>query len=363
MISTAFILDVVASELKHHEGVVFGVSHGDCIVISSTCCLHAGLTPVATTRFDETGLPKLTVRDGAWSLRTPHGRKVPVTVLRWSSDFAARYQGLVDTPALARKTCAVVGVSSIGALLALYLARACVRLVLVDAEPVALENCIRSVFTVPHIGTPKVLAAADLAMAANPRAEVIPIQENWDPANDELNVLLDRADLIVNCASTGVGFGLADRYHRTKPMLFPALHANAASGEVFVSTGNVAPERACFTCYRGSVGAAIPSGRRWNYSSADHELEAEPGLGPDIGHVVSIAAALALGVLSGTPERVLFDDRQLLLLSNRKGALFEESYATRWIRVKRVPDCPNHEAPEVVDPSEYARLIAEIPRM
>ena len=357
----AFVLDVLIPEIAGFAGILYGTHAGRRTVIASILNFP-GLVPVATLGDRQDSLPTLVSGNGDDDWKLVDGdASVPVTILRWSSDFAARHQGLIDTPELAHKSCGIVGTSSIGLPIALHLARAGVRVTLFDDERVALENVIRSAFEVGQVGMHKVFAAAELATAANPRATIVCLPRKWSPSDGVSQDFLDPVDLIVNAASNSTGFALAERYHRKTPLLFPGVHAGAASGELFVSHGVANPDSPCFTCYRGSVGASIDSGRRWNYSSADHELEAEPGLGPDIGHVVSVTAAIALNLLAGKAERVLDRERQLLLVSNRRGALFEESYSSRWIRVKRLPDCPNHAPRESVDPGELSQLMSSIP--
>jgi len=87
---------------------------------------------------------------------------------------------------------------------------------------------------------------------------------------------------------------------------------------------------------------------------------ARAGLGADIGHVVAITASLAINVLAGTTDRVMEPGRQLLLLSNRKGALLPTPFASAWFRVPRDPNCPNHSERAPVGAKDLEALLASV---
>lgn len=358
-----FVLDTVLTQLERHEGRVFGVWRTD--PSSTTVVLAAtepadGLVAVGGTAMGD--WPHVG-RDasGAWSW---NGQRVEI--LRHSSDYVARHAGLVDPSRLASSHVGIVGLGSVGLPLSVLLGRAGVgRLTLLDGERVELENLTRTGAELTDVGRLKVDAAADRIVAANPAVRVRAIAEQFPAALNVHGDLFDDVDLVVAAASNAVGFSLAERFHHRVPVVYPALHAKAASGEVFFSLGAEHTARACFTCFRGATkgpGEPLPpqSSRSWNYAAPGQELAAEPGLGADIGHVVAITASIAINILAGTTKQVVEPDRQLLLLSNRKGALLPAPFTSAWFRVARDPSCPNHADRAPMRPADVEALLASV---
>jgi hypothetical protein len=360
-----FVLDYLLEQLRTHRGAVFGVERsawwGETIVLSALSPSE-GLVPVGATgggrlaqvTWDEQGRPYL------------HGKEVEV--LPYRHDYPARTAGLVDTSKLNDACVAILGLGSVGNPMALGFARAGVgRLVLWDGDRVALANLSRSGFDITQLDESKVLATARNVVAANPAVEVRTVARNFDPTNDGDSIHFDDVDLIVSAASNKVGFALAEMFHHRVPMLFPGLHAGAASGELFVSLGAAFPEQACFSCFRGALAKkelphAEGAERSWNYQGAGGELIAEPGLGADIGHVVSMATAVGLQILAGNVGRVLSSGKQLLLASNRNGHLFEQAYTTSWNTVPRDPNCPNHVARAIASETDVDDTLQALQR-
>lgn len=354
MSARGFILDAVVDALRLDPAQpVYGIDvtrNGFRRVVVASVEPRVGLTRLG--RLAESG--------GRWWI-TLGSERLELEPIPFEHSYLARHAGIVEPSVLRGKRAAVVGVGSVGLPVAMFLGRAGVDVTLIDRDTVALENLTRTGFSIDQLGIPKVEAAAELLVHANPGLDVRQHRHTLHDFEVEVPRFGMDHDLVICCASNAAGFELAARHHRQVPMLFPALHPMAASGEVFVSLGEADAERACFACFRERLhrSAPTPPSHAWNYGS-DGELQAQPGLGADIATVVAITAGMAIRILAGTADEVL-DGRQLLLVSNRRGALFEEAWTTRWFDVLRDPDCPNHgggplaEAVEVPDIPELQR--------
>lgn len=332
-----FVLDSVVPALRSHAGRLHGFRDEGATVIVSTA-ERSGLIPVATTQ-PNGELPLARADGDPPTITLADGGLEHVEVLRMTTDYGARLAGIVDSHMLAEKHVLIIAAGSLGLPIALHLARCGVgRMAIVDPDVVSLENLSRTGFVITQLGKSKALAAQELILRANPAVDVLPSICVFHDLDDDS---LDDADLIVAAASDVAAHEVAARAHSRTAIIAPAAHARAASGEVFVSLGRRDAARACFTCFRGSM--TMAHGRTWNYASADHELAAEPGLGPDVAHITSIAASIAVNVLAGTPERVLDPNGgQVLFCSHRAGGLLAAPFESVWVRVPRHPDCPNH---------------------
>jgi len=342
MTSNVYLLDTIVDCLGNTSGMLYGY-HSEsgnrrCTII---CSLEPrpGLVPVASLEAGQ-DLPHLIPDgNGGWSLQAQDRGSVPTTILRFSHDYGMRMAGVVDATILGSKRALIVGTGSIGSPLALQLARAGVgALTLCDPDRVELPNLCRSGFSVDQLGMPKVEALAELVLRANPAINLQLLDRSLSDALDEDPNAVGMPDIIIAAATNAVGFHIAAEYHRAVPIIFPALHRRAASGEIFVSSGM---SSACFACYRGLVHRAAEStAQSWNYDSAEGELQAEPGLGADIGHVVTIAASIAINILTGADGRTFGGN--LLLVGNRAGGMFDDAYSSRWANVMRDDACPYH---------------------
>lgn len=342
--SRVLLLDEVAGALAGHRGLVFGVAHASGANTQRVLVSleeRAGLSPIAST-LESPGLPRLVcVPEDGWSV-VDGAETTRCEVVPWRETYFSRSAGIVDATDFPSGHAVIVGCGSVGGPVAIKLAKSGVCVSLFDAEPVALENLIRTRYSARHIGDPKVFALRELIIDANPTARVRAYRAQLHEALDADPGVLDDADLIVNCASNAVGFEISARFHSKTPMLFPGMHARGASAELFVSLAADAKADACFACYRARVGGATPPARSWNYGGPGGELAAEPALEADIGHLTSITASVALRVLAGRAGEVLQANRRLLLLTNVGGALLEAPFETRWIEVRRDPTCPYH---------------------
>jgi molybdopterin/thiamine biosynthesis adenylyltransferase len=365
IVTKVFVFDRVLPELDRAKGNLYGLEvrrAGERRVVVASTKPKRGLTVVASV-VPTRELPLVCREGDSWVVRGQAGDRVPVEVVRWSTDYAARQAGIVDTSALGRMHLGVIGVSSVGLPISTYAVRSGVgTMTVVDPDTVALENLCRMGFTTDQINMPKVQAAAEILSAINPLADIRPVAKPLQSLLDDPNDPLGSADLIVAAASNAVGFALAAEYHHRIPIIFPAMYRRGIAGEIFVSGGKSHADRACFACFRGRVGGrATESGRTWNYDAPGQELAAQPALGADIGIVTAIASSIAVNILAGDADRVIDLSRPLLLVSNRTDSVLPASYETRWILVDRDPICPNHAPRQEPTATELEEVLASIP--
>jgi len=100
------------------------------------------------------------------------------------------------------KSVAVIGVGGVGAWVAFDLALTGVeKLIMIDSDIVKNHNLNRTPFRVDQIGTPKVLAVAELIAERRPQCTVIPIAKPVETLS-EYEVGLLRDAVIIDCRDT-----------------------------------------------------------------------------------------------------------------------------------------------------------------
>ncbi|NVB78938.1 MAG: hypothetical protein HOV81_11120 [Kofleriaceae bacterium] len=186
----------------------------------------------------------------------------------------------------------VVGAGGLGGPLALALGAAGVELVIVDHDTVELSNLHRQIqFTASDIGKSKATVLASAVVAAGGKARGY--QTKWT-AEDADDISGD-CDLIVDgCDDPATKFAVADWAVATgKPYVIAA--ALRYGGNVLVG----APGHACYRClFEEPVDAAT--------------CAAAGVLGPVVGVIGGVAAALAIGLARGDSSHAgsifVFDD-------------------------------------------------------
>jgi molybdopterin/thiamine biosynthesis adenylyltransferase len=187
----------------------------------------------------------------------------------------------------------VVGAGGLGGPLALALGAAGVELVIVDPDVVEVSNLHRQIqFTAADVGTAKATTLASRVVQAGGRAKGYRLRWVAEDADD----LSGTSDLIVDGSDDPVTkFAVADWAVATgKPYVIAA--ALRFGGNVLVG----APGTACYRCLFEEPVAA-------------DTCAAAGVLGPVVGAIGGIAAALALGVVRDQPRDNLgtlyaFDD-------------------------------------------------------
>ncbi|WP_432193703.1 ThiF family adenylyltransferase [Streptomyces sp. bgisy027] len=284
----------------------------------------------------------------------------------------ARTGGLLS-PALAGRHVLLVGAGSVGSYLADVLVRSGVgRLTVVDPDRVEAANIGRSLFIAHDIGTPKAKASVRHLRNVHPgvkarawRASVADIPpKRW-------RKLLPHVDLVIAATDDNAAQQRLNHlaYWFGTPAVFVGLYQGAAGGEVVFSK----PPLPCWACSTGGVRESLGGlGMRPDTDYDTGRSFAVPGLLPDIQHVASSGAKIALALLHGDERdritcflaKPLEEQLSMVLMAMEPDHwLFpkvmgevpgQHAFQSIWVRTGRRPDCPVcGEESRRVDPLEY----------
>lgn len=320
-----------------------------------------GLSPVPT-RPDNHGVLR---RAGAWFGLT--GR----ASLRQA--LFARTGGLLS-PALADRHVLLVGAGSVGSYLADVLVRSGVgRTTVVDPDHVEAVNIGRSLFTARDIGSPKAKATARHLRTVHPgiRTRV------WKASVEDIEPkrwrkILPHVDLVIAATDDNAAQQRLNHlaYWFGKPAVFVGLYQGASGGEVVFSR----PPLPCWACSTGGVRESLGDlGMRPDTDYGTGRSFAVPGLLPDIQHVASSGAKIALALLhdDDAQDRItrflakpLAEPLPMVLMAMEPDHWFfpkilgeapgQHAFQSIWVRTGRRPDCPVcGDESRRVDPLEY----------
>jgi molybdopterin/thiamine biosynthesis adenylyltransferase len=210
----------------------------------------------------------------------------------------------------------LVGAGGLGSPVAFYLAAAGVgRIGLIDADTVGLSNLQRQILhTVPDLGRPKVISAAEKLQALNPDLTVETYQKFFDL--ETAAALIPNYDIVIDCTDN-----FPARYNINeacikygKPFVYGGVLA--WSGQIFTILPGKGP---CFRCiFRNEPPSTAPS------TSELGVLGAVPGV------IGTLQAAEAIRYLLGTGELLV----GRMLVYDALSAAFSE------ISLERDSSCP-----------------------
>jgi len=217
---------------------------------------------------------------------------------------------MTATPARVPLRATVIGAGGLGGPIALSLAAAGVELVIVDHDTVELSNLHRQLqFTTQDLGHPKATRLAGLVVARGGSARGVVMK--WRP--EEVDDHTMDADLVVDASDDPeTKFAAAD-WAVANGRAYVIAAALRYGGNVMAGT----PGYSCYRCLFEEPGEAPTCG--------------DAGvLGPVVGAVGGLAAAIALGILQGDRRfagtLVVIDDLR--------------TSAPRFIRFSPRPGCP-----------------------
>jgi molybdopterin/thiamine biosynthesis adenylyltransferase len=203
-----------------------------------------------------------------------------------SPKYFDRIGGQINVPLLATRYVVVVGVGTVGSPVAEHLAKDGVgSFLFIDGDTYEEVNRVRHVLPPAYLGANKAEAMRDFLLSEQiPGLSVLALPRYVDDSmsDDELDVLLDPADLII------AGTGERDVQRRLGaralaldiPAIFPALYPDGG-GEVFIQTS---PQSPCYFCMDG-------------FRRGDEPVRGAEALGVDTLPVIQTAIELGLGIL------------------------------------------------------------------
>ena len=282
------------------------------------------------------------------------GLPEPETVLLLSAAETTdeRRRGLVAGEGLGASRVDLFGAGSLGSKVAVSLAEAGVgRLVVYDRDFLDTSNLVRHACDRMDLGRAKSIAVAEKCALRGVQASAISTDVTA-LTDDALDALVEGSDLLVaTMDSPQAQFLVNEAAVRNRiPAIFAGAFERACGGEIVVVRPGGGP------CLYDAVGfrAGLSDGiqlqqRRQAYQDADqHRLDAEPGLGADIGYLAAMTAAFALAVLDPTGSRAdLLDDAHAFTLAHggsrprdAYAELFRAPFDLVHARIVRDEPCP-----------------------
>lgn len=282
------------------------------------------------------------------------GLPEPETVLLLSGSEAMdeRRRGLVEAERLGASRVDLFGAGSLGSKVAVLLAEAGVgRLVNYDRDFMDTSNLVRHVCDRLDLGRAKNVAVAEKCALRGVQASAISTDVT-ELADDDLDALVEGSDLLVATMDSPQAQFVVNEAAVRKgiPAIFAGAFERACGGEIVVVRPGGGPCLFDAVGFRAGLSVGIQlKERRQAYQDADqNRLDAEPGLGADIGYLAAMTTAFALAVLDPTGSRAdLLDDRHAFTLvhggSRPRDAyaeLFRAPFDLVHARIIRDEPCP-----------------------
>ncbi|MFJ3922819.1 HesA/MoeB/ThiF family protein [Streptomyces sp. NPDC090022] len=286
----------------------------------------------------------------------------------------ARTGGLLS-PELAGAHVLLVGVGSVGSYLADVLVRSGIgRLTLVDPDRVEASNVGRALFGVRDIGRNKAKVTARRLRRINRKLSVdVRPYEVARLDNHSWQQLIAGAHLVIAATDDNAAQQRLNHlsYFVGRPAVFVGLYEGAAGGEIVYTT----PGSPCWSCATGGVRERLGDlGHQPRTDYGTGRTYAVPGLLPDIQHLASSAAKVALSLLHEPdgPERIggflsmpLREGLSMVQFGMEPDHWFfpmildgvpgQHAFQSVWLRTGSRPDCAVCGNPALrSDPGDYA---------
>ena len=208
--------------------------------------------------------------------RTEEQSRVPINLVSRLDRLSDRDGSLIDRDGLKRKHALIIGLGSIGSILASDLARCGVgRFTIADAERLEWGNVVRHAAGLSAVGRLKSRIVSDLIVDRNPDAEVSEISlELGSASRENYAQAVASADIVICATDNRVSRLMCNRLcvKYSKKVIFGGLTAGAFAGMVFQFRP---PETMCYQCFVSSFPDA----------AADRETEASAYAGGPDGHL------------------------------------------------------------------------------
>ncbi len=248
-----------------------------------------------------------------------------------ANTFSGSSQINQNSLTLAGKTCLVIGLGSLGSVVAETLTSLGASLVLIDGEKVDVANPIRQIYQVDQVGQAKASACAELVAKKSNSKETsqrfFAYQFAISPEEESLlqleNILIEhKIDVAVVATGTGNDRIISQALvSKNIPHVVVSCYERARFFEAIIVDGKGGP---CFGCVRGhlylGVAPSLTPEQRARYVSSEHDLMAEPATRVETGRAADLAAHIAYGLLNldTTPwlSRALAEEQTFFLGGN-----------------------------------------------
>lgn len=331
-------------------------AEGKVQILSSTRDVEL-LVPVGTvnpTSPESGARVTVTLGGASYLLELEPGLPEPESVLLLSpvETMDERRRGLVAGEGLGASRVGLFGAGSLGSKVAVLLAEAGVgRLISYDRDFMDTSNLVRHACDGLDLGRAKNVAVAEKCALRGVQASAISADVT-QLADDDLDALVMGSDLLVaTMDSPQAQFLVNEAAVRNRiPAIFAGAFERACGGEILVVRSGGGPCLFDAVGFRAGLSAGIQlKERRQAYQDADqNRLDAEPGLGADIGYLAAMTAAFALAVLDPTGSRAdLLDDAHAFTLAHggsrprdAYAELFRAPFDLVHARIVRDEPCP-----------------------
>lgn len=241
--------------------------------------------------------------NGEWMFHRLDSQHTYMTMMTFSmvAKLFSRNTGLLESECMLAKTAVIVGCGSVGALVALELARAGVgRFVLIDGDILEIHNICRHQLGFRDLGRFKTEAVLEAIHNINPGADVKTFCGTLQDMPEEMLENLGEAIIVGtgdNRESSAVANDLAAKFRQ--PFVATGCWNRAHAGEVFYWY----PDSG-LPLYREAFRKLITDERPKAHEAyfgdeTDAEkLNFEPGISSDIGFVTSVALKIILDLLN-----------------------------------------------------------------
>lgn len=287
-----------------------------------------------------------------------NGDEIPGVNLVSRLDMLTDRDGsIIDREKLKEKTVLIVGLGSVGSVIACDLARSGIgKFVIADHERLEWGNVVRHAAGLSDVGRLKSRIVADLIKDRNPRAEVSEISSELASESKEIyDRAVASADVVICATDNRASRLICNRLSikHQKKIVFGGLSSGAYAGMVFQCQ---APETMCYHCFVTSFPEA----------AADRETnESEYSGGPDghlaldIAPVTNLMAKLALIELQRQSGMVVAGGLDMdlaapwyLWINRREGEYSElpplgspvkgpQVFQWHAVRMDKLEDCPH----------------------
>jgi len=217
----------------------------------------------------------------------------------------SRNSGLIESSIMREKKAIIIGLGSVGSLVAVELARSGVgNFLFIDIDTLAYHNICRHQLGVNDVGRFKVSAVKDRVLQINPSANIttqkIPIEEVEKNVFDSF---ITENTVIIGCADNRESDFYINKISKIYkiPFISIGLWERAFAGEIFYSIPGKTP---CYECMFGNKKSNAVSFRSSQnhrfYTNQEHleDLQFEPGIAVDINFVTEIGIKLIIDIIN-----------------------------------------------------------------
>lgn len=279
--------------------------------------------------------------------------EIPMVEIKNNAEVFQRLDGVVNVASLSHKRVVIVGLGSVGSILALELAKAGVgHFRLIDPDTLSVSNVCRHVGDLGDVGKYKTRLVQERILRRNPGASIE--TDEGDVlvfTTDEARERFQDVDLIVAATDSQQA---TERLNELAlelgvPILWIGLYERASWGHILYAIPGNTPCLGCVLPTLVDIGNLTPRTERIvDYSSGEDpsQITAEPGLGTDIGFVTLAGAKIALALLlkdaptSGV-GKILPSGKTLLVVGNAPGSIVvsTQAFQTNWLTTRAREGC------------------------